>query len=205
MIDLAHIGHEPSGPSLARRAWWHFLSQPSVRPLMNAAWTIEERRCRFLTSAGAFLRGQPPAQQTPFGIFRGDRMTYQDRSLRLEDGTRVAPGMPILVIHFENRVVAGERRGIRFANRALADLAAIAARLEEEPGIRAARIRTILNLERFGFEMRSVRDEPSSLHSWFEQLFSEGFVIRYHPRGVTELYEHYHPIKDYWLSRPMLI
>jgi hypothetical protein len=192
------------GPPRLRVAAWHFLW--AVYPITWATWLAYGAAERAIRALFARRCGWS-APRAPAGLLRATPARYAGSALALA-GEAVRPGDLILELHAESsRIARAARTGIS-VGRAAADLRAIARWLSAHPEVRALRARTILRreVERLGFICLPFRGgQGSALYEWFFQLFAEGYVLLYRPRGLQRLSERYQGVADAWIGREELL
>jgi hypothetical protein len=144
------------------------------------------------------------------GYARYEISRFQGQTLALSDGSNVEPRDLVVIVHFDNRVLAGKVHELR-TKRALAwwmyrtaeeDFTALAdlARAGAIPqGVRAVWSETTLHpaLARMGFHRRPV---ARSLRAPFARLYFLALQAVYGPPGLTGAQALHHDLGEVWLS-----
>ena len=148
------------------------------------------------------------------GIFYAGRDTWRGARRRLEDGTEVAPGDPILQLHLNGRLVASDGRGsgsaaatgLRFVRRFVPGCQALARRVSEDPvwgdvvAIHAVGWISPYVGERWGFEFeRLPKNLRTRLIRWHMGNLLASADHQGHRRGRPRPWP-----MDVWMSRRRL-
>lgn len=142
------------------------------------------------------------------GLFDVQFGRYHGRPMRLPDGTRVARGDQVAILHIRNRELVKRSAELpawhilRLMALDLRALAAWAATDEFPHGARALFGMTMIGraAPRLGF---TVRERPRTLTTWLDRQFLLGILLLYHPRGVERLLEgslRQTPLMEVWMS-----
>jgi hypothetical protein len=147
-----------------------------------------------------------PASQG--GLFHVQFWRYRGRPIELPDGTRVARGDRVAILHIRNHELAKLPehsvlwRALRLMSLDLRALAAWAKSPDFPSGVRALFGVTVIGRgsPRLGF---TVRERHQSLMAWFERRFLLGILMLYHAHGVARLLEgsvRDTPLVEVWMS-----
>ena len=148
------------------------------------------------------------------GILYAGRATWRGARRRLEDGTEVAPGDPILRLHLDGQSVAAEgtaagsaaATGLRFARRFVPACRALASRVNEDPvwrdvvAVHAVGWISPYVGERWGFEFERLPDGlRTRLVRWHMGNLLSAADRQGHRRGRPRPWP-----MDVWMSRRRL-
>jgi hypothetical protein len=133
-----------------------------------------------------------PVPGSPRGLFQVSIHPYKGRPIVLPDGASIAPGDPIMELHFVNRRLSARKEGWQpftllayFAE----ELQAIAD--DYRKGIYPPTVRALFGVTllaraapRLGF---TLRPRPLNLHGRLERFFLKGLLALYSSEGLARL------------------
>ena len=149
----------------------------------------------------------------PHHLFEVRFTRYHGRAQTVADGLRIAPGDPVVELHFSNRALmqaAGSVSNWRLLHMMREDLQALAQWAQQTDFPSEARfIRGVTLLgrgaPRLGF---IVRERPHNLAAWCDRIFMMGLLVLYHRAGRARLTQgstyNTYP-QEVWMTREELI